>query len=652
MISDIGILYFLGLTLLLFFDLLGLTLFRFRNINIFISVLLGYLSIIASYAIIKGSFNSIGVLVVIWLLGYVFLIKNHKESAFIKKQIYLQRLLIIGVLWSVIFALKVSYFWNIEYNCPNLLFTDYEFYMKVAEGYNLSGNENVFGLKNVLFPFLDFAQPYRSNDFWLVSLGLDITKIDTIYIWELFYSTILIFICSLSLFVLLKRKFNLIWSLVLSILILFAFSGHWYREIINLFYAPNPGSYDPIGIAAYTKLAIIFSIIFHFFYKIESGKNIEAIYFLILIPLLVQSSIAVFLLIFLIIMLRIFLDKGTVRSRIINYLPLFGIFAFVSIGFLFFYLINQEKEQFYIGYSNLIIANNKGNVIVDFIIQFFKKAVLMFISYYWLSFLLATLLLFITKSLSKILRIELFIILSLCYISCILVYAKFYNIGDSYQFLTNTFGPFVLALIIYLLIQTPISLPLGKIKLTLLVLVSIVGMKETIGGSNVFHSTSRIYYYDKEFIAEIKNVLPQLNYPLGVTYYGEELQNHPKEAFPQFDTTFLKLFGRYYDVFNIEADSLKMQSNQKINLSIKNNALNIWLLNSNRQLKTNKKLTREDFYAAYPFSFCISKISKDSLPDYIKKDIVSVIKDKKSEIYFYKLARENINFSNMNLLKK
>ncbi|MFA5298272.1 MAG: hypothetical protein WC389_08715 [Lutibacter sp.] len=181
-------------------------------------------------------------------------------------------------------------------------------------------------------------------------------------------------------------------------------------------------------------------------------------------------------------------------------------------------------------------------------------------------------------------------------------------------------------------------------------------MKETIGGNNVFHSTSRIYYYDKEFIAEIKNVLPQLNYPLGVIYYDEDLQNHPKEAFPQYNTTFLKLFGRYYDVFNIEADKLKTDSlnnpNQKLNLSIKKNALNIWLLNSNRQSKTNKKLNREDFYAAYPFSFCISKISKDSLPDYIKKDIVLTVKDKKSKIYFYKLARENSNFLNMKLLKK
>ncbi|MFA5298273.1 MAG: hypothetical protein WC389_08720 [Lutibacter sp.] len=469
MISDIIILYFLGLTLLLLSDLLGLTLFRFRNINIFIGVLLGYLSIIALYAIIKGSFNSVGILVVVWIVGYFFIIKKHTESPIIKKQIYFQRLLIIGVLWSVIFALKVSYFWNIEYNSPNLLFVDYEFYMKVAEGYNLSGNENVFGLENVLLPFLDFAQPYRSNDFWLVSLGLDITKIDTIYIWELFYSTISISICSLSLFVLLKRKFNLIWSLVLSTLILFAFAGHWYRDIINLFYAPNPGSYDPIGIISYTKLSIIFSIIFHFFYKFEKGKKIEGLYFLILIPLLAQPSIAIFLLLFLIIIGYILFDKGTLKNRIINYLPFIGISSFLILGFLIFYLLNQQKEAFYIGSSNLNIYNNTS--ILNFIIQFFKKAVLMFISYYWLSFLLATLLLFITKSLSKILRIELFITLLLCYISCILVYAKFYNIGDSYQFLTNTFGPFVLALIIYLLIQTPISLTLGKIKLALIIIV-------------------------------------------------------------------------------------------------------------------------------------------------------------------------------------
>ena len=239
MLTDILIIYFLGLAILLFSDFVGLSLFRFRNDNLFLGLLVGYLTIIATYAVLKSSFNSVGIFVLLWIVGYVFFIRKQVGFPLITKRDYWQRILIIVVLWTLIFTLKVSYFWNTEYNCPNLLFVDYECYMKIAEGYNLSGNENGFGLKNALFPLLDFAQPYRSNDFWLVSLGLDLTKIDTIYIWELFYSTILIFICSLSLFVLLKRKFNLFWSLGLSVLILFAFSGQWYRDVINLIYSPN-----------------------------------------------------------------------------------------------------------------------------------------------------------------------------------------------------------------------------------------------------------------------------------------------------------------------------------------------------------------------------------------------------------------------------
>jgi hypothetical protein len=130
---------------------------------------------------------------------------------------------------------------------------------------------------------------------------------------------------------------------------------------------------------------------------------------------------------------------------------------------------------------------------------------------------------------------------------------------------------------------------------------------------------------------------------LGIIYYGEDLQNNSKEDFPLFNATFLKLTGRNYDVFNIEADSLKInnsdQSLQKINASIKRNALNIWLYNSNRFLKTKKRLNRRDFYEAYPFSFCISKKTKDSLPDFIQSDIVNTIKDANSKIYFYTLDR-------------
>lgn len=650
MISDIATLYFLGLVTLLLSYFLGLGFFRFRSGNVFLSFFLGYLLIIATYAIFKARFNSVGIFVLLWVLGFVFVFGKQKESPLIQKKEYTQHLLIISSLWSLIFALKASYFWNSAYNCPNLLFIDNEFYMKIAEGYNLSGNENAIGLKNTLFPFLNFAQPYRTNDFWLVSLGLDLTKIDTIYIWELFYSTILLFICSLSLFVVLKRKFNLTASLFLAILFLFAFSGSWYPYLFNLIYPNHSGGFDPVGIIAYTKLAVVFAVYFQFFLKYEKGKKMEAIYLLLLLPLLIQSTIAVLLMVFLLILFCLFQESGRLEKSWKSYWPLVGIFMFLSIGFLLFYYFNQQKEQTYIGNSNLNVSNN--GTIVDFIIQFFKKSTLLFISYYWLSFLLAIILLMSTKSLKKEFRKELFVFLLLCYLSSILVYAKFNAIGDAYQFTTNVFGPFVLALIIYLFIQTPINTSLGKIKLSILILVSVLGAKEMIGGKNFFHSTSRINYFDKEFIDEVKTVLPQLDYPYGLIYYGEDLQNHDKEDYPMHDAAFLKLFGRNHTVFNIEADSLKMDfldpSNQKRNGFIKGNALNIWLYNSRRLSKTKKKLDRSDFYNAYPFSFCISRKSKEDLPDFIQSDIVATIKDANSKVYFYTLDRNSKEKKNVN----
>lgn len=635
-------LFLFGLAIILLSDFIGSILFKFKKSNQFLQFFLGYLILIASYAVVKGGGNSVGIFVLLWIFGYFYLIKSPKDYALIEKKEYLQRLLIISFLWTMIFALKASCFWNFDYNAPNLLFIDNEFYMKVAEGYNMSGNENAMGLKNGLFSFLNFAQPYRTNDFWLVSLGLDITNIDTIYIWELFYSTIIIFICSLSLFTVLRKKFNLWGSLILSVLLLFAFSGQWYRSLINLLYSHNIGSYDPIGIIAYTKLAIVFSILFQFFLKYEKQKKVEAVYLLILIPILVQSTIAFFVIIPLFIGFFIFQKGNYDINKLKEYLPVIVFFIIVVFGIFIFYFFNQQKEQRYMGYSNLNISSNEN--VLAFVVQFLKKSTLMFISYFWLSFLLVILLLFITKSLDKVFRIELFVFVLICYFSSTLVYAKYNKIGDAYQFSTNVFGPFVLSLIIYLFLQTPINSILGKFKIFILILISLIGMKQIIGGNNVFHSTTRINYYDKAFIDKTKKILSGLNYPLGIIYYGEDLQNYSKEDFPLFNATFLKLTGRNYDVFNIEADSLKInnsdQSLQKINASIKRNALNIWLHNSNRLSNIKKKRNRKDFYEAYPFSFCISKIGKDSLPDFIQSDIVNTIKDANSKIYFYTLERK------------
>ncbi|WP_310557727.1 hypothetical protein [Flavobacterium sp.] len=639
MISDIVILYFLGLGTLMLSYFFGLGLFRFRKANLFLSLLFGYLLLIASYAIVKGNGNSAGIFVLLWIIGYFYVVDTSKEIRATQRKEYFEPICVIVVLWTVIFGLKASYFWNFDYNAPNLLFIDNEFYMKIAEGYHLSGNENAMGLKNVLFPFLNFAQPYRTNDFWLVSLGLDLTKIDTIYIWELFYSTIIIFMCSVSLFILLRQKFKLLGSLVLSVLLLFAFSGTWFRSVSDFIYPNHSGGYDPIGILAYTKLAIIFSIYFQFFFKFEKGKKLEAIYLLVLIPLLVQSAIALFLIVFAIILFCLFQERKEIKKTIKVYLPLLGGFILLTLAFLFFYYFNQQKEQLYIGNSNLMVSNNAG--LVDFIMQFFKKSILLFIAYYWLSFILATILLITTKTLDKELRIALFIFLVLCYLSSVLVYVNFNKIGDAYQFATNVFGPFVLALIIYLFFQTPTETLFGKIKLLILVVISILGAKELIGGNNFFHSVTRIKYYDKVFITEVKSSLSKLDYPFGLIYYGSDLQKHDKEDYPMHDAAFLKLFGRNYTVFNIEADSLELEIkdefNQKRNVFIQGNALNIWRYNSQRLAKTNKKSDREDFYNAYPFSFCISKISKDSLPDFIKSDVINTIKDANSKIYFYTL---------------
>lgn len=631
--------FFLGLGLLILSDLIGFLLFKKNRKNIFFTVFFGLCTILASYATVKGKLNSIGLLVLLWLIGVKFIFNGDKEEFTINFKYFFQRHLKITLIWLGIFLLKVSGFWNYNYDAPNLMFVDYQYYMKIAEGYNLTGNENSMGLKNGLIPFLDFAQPYRSNDLWIVSLGLDLTKLDTVYIWELFYSTILLTVCSLSLFVLLEKKYNIFSSLLLSILLLFAFSGQWYRYIINLLYPTgNSGSYDPIGIIAYTKLSIVFAILFQFFNFYCQNKKREAIYLLLLIPLLVQSVLGTFLLAFVLLLFEIFKEKKNIYANIQKNIKIVISFIIIVISFIAFYKINQQQETASIGLSNLNIVNNL--TVINFIIVFFKKFILLFVTYYWLSIFIFVLLLYNINIFSKKEKIELLFVTVCAYFVSILLYAQFNNVGDAYQFSTNFFGPFIISIIIFLAIQTPYRFIRGKVYIFILILVSLLGMKAILGGNNVFHSTTKLEKYDINFIKEVKVALQKLDYPYGILYYGKDFDKHPREDFPQHETTFLKLFGRNFDAFNIQADSLHTRNQftlQKENLYIKKNAINIWIHNKSKEQKKQIKPTRINFYDAHPFSFCISKEDLSSLPKFIRKDVVKIIKDDKTGIVFYLL---------------
>lgn len=632
---NILIVFFLGLGLLLISDLIGFFLFKTARKNTFFSVLIGLLVILSIYAIIKARFNSIGLIVLLWIVGYEFFIKREQEKIQFTIKETLNRHLTISFVWILIFALKSSCFWNASYDAPNLMFVDYQYYMKIAEGYNLTGNENAMGLKNQLLPFLDFSQPYRSGDLWIVSLGLDLTRLDTIYIWELFYSPILLTVCTLSIIVLFEKKYNILITICFSVLLLFAFAGEWYRNIINLLYkTSNTGSYDPIGIIAYTKLAFVFSIFFQFLEFYLQNKKQQALYLIILIPLLVQSAIGVFLFVAIVVLFEIIKEKKNIFKKVKEYAGLLITFLIILIGFFIFYKANQGSETSILGFSNLNIINNKN--ISSLIVAFYKKFVLLFLTYYWLSFILLAVLLFNSTIFHKRLKIEMSILIIMAYSVSILVYAQFVNVGDAYQFSTNFFGPLIIALIIFIVIKTPFNTLLGKFCNLFIIVISFLGINEIVAGNNVFHSTKRIEKYDKTFIKDMKVILENLNYPFGIIYYGEDFNKYPREDFPQEQTSFLKLYGRNFDAFNIQADSLKIRENfllQKENLYIRKNALNVWIYNKNP--KEQNKFTREDFFNEYPFSFCISKQEINSLPFFIKKDILKYIKDDKTGVFFY-----------------
>ena len=109
-LSEIVTIYFAGLIFLYVSLSLGFLFQRWIRMGLFEQLFLGYLVLLCSYAIIKTSFQTIALLIPIWLVLYSLLFRDrlylNVKLIDVKSQI-----LSVTIIWTLIYVLKAFYFY-------------------------------------------------------------------------------------------------------------------------------------------------------------------------------------------------------------------------------------------------------------------------------------------------------------------------------------------------------------------------------------------------------------------------------------------------------------------------------------------------------------------------------------------------------------
>lgn len=626
--------YLLGLGLIIISWFTGKSVFRRMYLDSFELLFLGYLLVLSCYAVAKTYGNTIALLLLLWIIAYslIFLTKESSNTVFKNDRVLINS----AYIWTILFLIKLVNFWNVDYGLPNLLFADYPNYMKLAESFQITGNENALGHRNVLFDNLNFLQPYRTHDLWLPSLGLDLIKARTIVIWELFYTPLVYFFASLSIFNI-SRRFNwsIFRSIMFSIILIFAFSGNWFRAIINLSSSINNGSYDPIGIIAYPKLAVVYAIILHVIYLFYKKEYLRSIFFSCSMFLLVQSTLAVIPIIILFVLYRILVKRHQPLDLGLKHKHAIIVILTLIVLFLIVYLNQSKVEAMAIGLTSSDITNFSDYNY--FFILFLKKWVLMVWTYFWLPIMLTlTLLLFSKPHINKF---RYLIVILTIYSISISVYAFYSNVGDSYQFVSNLFGPLIYSIIIFVFLASEQILKRPLIfRMVFIVFCSISVFTYASNSISKVHD-KRLSSHSKSFLIQAESILASLDSPYGIMYYDDVNSIPSREDFPLHEARFLKLFGRNYDVFNINALEIPSDENDslisKYSVYKKRSALSIYQRNEYFSIDSYNMNLENQFVEDKNISYCLTLTEPIRLPRWLRNRFKKYIYDEQSRIYLF-----------------
>lgn len=593
-------------------------------------LLIGHILITSITAIVITGFDTVALFNVPLVVYYIKLIREQITPSLSKKQ-SLQQLVPLITLFALVYITKSYFIYNELYQHNNIPASDHTTYMKIAEYFVLTGNENTMTSKNVLFD-LHFNSPYRFNETWLSALFLKLTSFDTVVVfenivWIINYSLVIITVYEL----LLKHLHT---KLIIKIFSAFAF-------IFFTIYLTNDysGLTYYYSLSGFPKLSINYVFITLLFYHYQS-REYEVAYTSFLF-LFIFSPISLF--VPLILALLIVTDQeGDYIKRLSKYMG-------YIIVIILYYAYEQKIMSGQIGQDTF----GKPVNLLIYIHNFFHKDLLL--SFFPYVIILLTLIILLNKIGSTWVKDQTRPMIIFMSVSCVGAYVTYcmfnFVLHDGFQFCTNYLSVYfniaVFALV-HLLIQEISNYRLRSICITLLIGFLSFGIYHNYEHEKMYTSRNSLTGHNKYFISTVSSILMnEIKQPIGVYLPIDSIGGRSEIYENKEHLWFLSTIGRNMDVVNLSAnrwaiDDFKIVEKKHgyyVNIYRKNYsqmAINIFK-KRHFSANQNEEPLYKDFLDTYKIEYALSRISYSKLPIVIRNRILKIVHDPISKLYFYKL---------------
>lgn len=539
------------------------------------------------------------------------------------------------LLFLIVFAINFVLVYNFENQVFKLPHPDFHYYLKVASSFNETGVENNLTAKNDLFDNLKIATQYRFFDTWLLSLLLALLPFSDLTVLQLLYMPILYFMVSFAVFRNIDFVKNYWIKILLSVSFLFLFGDYLTNSIVF-----SSSYLGELCVVSYPKLAIFFGTFLYFFRsQFSATPHKDSILVLAFLPILIQVAfpLYIFIYIYMIINYDYFLKNKKILIAII-----LSTFYYVSFYAYNSYLFNQVfgLQQFQLVKSVPEYLHRFLSILYNLIkskLLFFIIISLLFISF--------------SDFKTKLIYFKVLFIAIGIQIPGALIYALFPLTPNSYQFLTNFTFPVFITIVFFFCMHKMKSIErkFYTFYCVAIFIFAFFGFYYQYYENSFFgFSTAN----EKRFEVKAQRMLKHVKNPIGITYWSEKFEKKfenrsHSEAFNQHGTNFLISLGGNYDVVCLTS------------LQNKNTSFAANLDKYYSAIGTYKRLNsiaidslQYKFYKNYNFEYLISDLTTQSLPVFIKKDVVDSVFDPKSEIYCYRLAPKSQNIPIKNNVKK
>jgi hypothetical protein len=578
-------------------------------------LVLGHITILAIYAMYNSGLNSIAVFFIpIVILLYTNRKANNDVKLKFDKTHYF---FVVLPLLLLCFFSKYPFLINVEYENLNIPTGDHVFYIKVAEYFTLTGNENPFTAKNILFN-LTGNYPYRYHEMWFGSMFMKFSSLNSIRIFELIIWPFNYFFVSYSMYSFFIRdlRINIIFKILLSFLFIF----------FTISFTTNYG--DPsyyFGVNGFPKLSINFVCLIactrYYLDKNYNGLTLSLSILFILAPANFFVPIM---------MVGVMALKRQVHQikYVLPFLFLLAIYFLINIQYL----------------SNTFPSNHEYFPIFQYFKRYFGYPMLFpYLPYIVILLILGLIYRNYIRAEFKDYYMVLIELTVIGISSGYLTYAVFnFLLHDSFQLIGNIASVIVM-ICIYALVLNLIDKFNLRFRTTMLFLVfTYLGYCTFfIYSSQKFIISNSIKGHSKLFINNsiAKLSVKQIN-PIGVFIPSDSIGGSFEGYDSKQHSFFLCLAGRNFDVINLYSNLWKLghygslEKKHKFNkykfiLNESQQAMNIY---QNKVQFKSDSLTQFEFIKQYKISYALTKLNKNELPSYINGITKEVIHDSISNI--------------------